>query len=189
MSLLLIFNSEGSSLSLVVEDGSGKADADSFVELSIFKTYCQAMGYSLTGYADEADIEPALRRGTRYISNGIAWPGQRTHGRAQSLQHPRIGLTDAEGLDIASDEVAIEVRQATCEAAFYELGNPNGLNPSVTLADRVKSEKVGSIAVEYTASASTVDAARPVLTIIQDILAPLLRGQGSNPLVGTAVRR
>lgn len=189
MSLLLIFNTEGTSLTLIVEDGSGKPDADAFVSLSVFQTYCAAKGYDLTGFDPETAQETAIRRATMYISNAFAWPGQRAHGRDQSLAWPREGVQDAEGWNVPSDEVPVEVKQATCEAAFYELRTPNGLAPTVNLTQQVKSKQVGPMRKEFFAGPMTASAARPVLTIIGDILAPLLAGAGRNTLVGTAVRR
>lgn len=189
MSLLLIFNSEGTSLTLVVEDGSGKADADTFVSLSVFQAYCAAQGYSLTGFDGETAQEPAIRRGTTYLSSAITWPGMRAHGREQALAWPREGVQDAEGWDVPSDEVPVEVRMATCEAAYYELRNPGGLNPAVNLTQQVKAKGIGPIRKEFFAGPMTAEAARPVLTKISDLLAPLLSGQGANALVGAAVRR
>jgi hypothetical protein len=189
MSLLLIFNQEGASLSLIVEDGSGKPDADAFVSLSVFQTYCTAKGYDLAAFDPELAQEPAIRRGTAYLSTAISWPGRRAHGREQSLAWPREGVEDAEGWAIPSDEVPVEVKQATCEAAFYELRTPNGLAPAVNLTQQVKSKQVGPMRKEFFAGPMTAQAARPVLTIIRDILAPLLAPTGRNPLVGMAVRR
>ena len=189
MTLLLIFNTEGTSLTLIVEDGTGLADADALVSLSVFQTYCAAKGYALAGFDAETAQEPAIRRGTTYISNAFAWPGERTTGRVQSLAWPRDDVEDAEGWAVPSDEVPREVRQATCEAAYYELLNPNGLTPAVNLTQQVKSKAIGPIRKEFFAGPMTASAARPVLTIIGDILAPLLASAGRNPLVGTAVRR
>ena len=78
---------------------------------------------------------------------------------------------------------------ATCEAAYFELRTPGGLNPEVNLTQQVKAKGIGPIRKEFFAGPMTAEAARPVLTIISDLLAPLLSGQGANPLVGAAVRR
>lgn len=188
MSLLLILLAEGFSLSLVVEDGTGKADADAFVDLSVFKTYCEARGYALGVITDTA-IEQAIRRATTYISATIKWPGIRTFGRAQALALPRKGFSDVEGYPIGENEVPVEVRSATCEAAWAELQRPGALSPTLGGDLQVKVKQVGPLRKEYFSPQSGRE--RPVLTVIQDILAPLLRRDDgtANPLAGLAVRR
>jgi len=185
MSLLLILQSGGTSLSLVVEDGTGKPDADALVDLSVFKSYCEARGYSLTGFGDEL-IEPAIRRGTTYVSNAMPWRGRRTHGRDQALAWPQAEFYDAEGYLIPDNEIPVEVKAATCEASYAELRKPGVLSPIYDGGEQIKSKAVGPLRKEYFAPSSMP--MRPVLTVIRDVLAPLLRSAGGNALVGTAVR-
>lgn len=165
---------------------AGAADADSFVTLAAFKAYCAAKGYSLSGKNDTTDLEPAIRRGTTYVGQSFAWKGLKTNGRDQSLAWPRYGVTDAEGLDVPSDVIPSEIESATCEAAFYELGNPNGLFPSVALSERVKSERVGPLSVEYAPTYGVTDA-KPVLTILAALVKGLTEAT-ANALVGSSVR-
>jgi hypothetical protein len=175
---------------LIVEDGTGLSAADALVSVDDCTTYCTDHGLTdWTGAtrSPPEDDEAAIRRATAWLSNAFTWKGTRTNGRDQALAFPRTNCTDGEGEDIASDEVPVEIVQACCIAAAYERGNPGGLNPAVTLTDRVKSERVGPIATEYASTTMSADAARPILTRVMDIIGGLLSG-GSNSLVGTAVR-
>ena len=174
---------------LTVETGAGLSSADAFVSLADMADYAAKNG--LTDWTSAADSpaddqEAAIRRATRYLSTGFSWKGYKTNGRSQALAWPRADVEDEEGNEIGSDEVPVEVVNACCEIAVRELVTPGYCTPDVVLSDRVKSERVGPVSVEYAASYS-VDASRPAILIVQDIVGGLL-SVSSNPLVGSAVR-
>jgi hypothetical protein len=68
-----------------------------------------------------------------------------------------------------------------------ELATPGALSPDVVVADRVTSERVGSLAVTYSDKTFSLADRRPILTIIDDILAPLI-GPRRTVLFGTTER-
>ncbi|WP_395383333.1 DnaT-like ssDNA-binding protein [Mesorhizobium sp. UC22_110] len=120
---------------LIVEDGSGLANAESYVSASDAASYAADRG--LTFPASPADkAEAALRRATAYIDNTYRtrFPGQRKKFRLQALEWPRVGVVDMNGFPVTGDEVPVEVVRATCEAAVRELASPGSLNPDVTPA-------------------------------------------------------
>ena len=102
--------------------------------------------------------------------------------RSQAFAWPRYGVCDEDDWPINSDEVPVEVQKAVAEAAWRELQAPNSLRPDVTLADRVKSEQVGPLAVTY-ADTSGPNAARPDVRVIRDLLRGLLAAGGGVRLV------
>lgn len=176
-------------MALVVETGTGEADSDAFVSLTDMNTYAEDHGLTdWTGAADSPadDKEAAIRRATRYLSTGFSWKGYKTNGRSQALAWPRSGATDGEGETIGSDEIPVEIVNACCEIAVRELVAPGYCTPDVVTAERVKSERVGSVSVDYAPSFSA-EASRPAILIVQDIVGGLLSAS-SNPLVGSAVR-
>jgi hypothetical protein len=77
-----------------------------------------------------------------------------------------------------------EIVQATCEAAWYEL-TEGPLSPAIVPYDRVTKRSAGGSSETY-ASAS-VDSARPVLFLINDLVAGLL-ANGTGSLNGRLVR-
>lgn len=170
---------------LIVTPGASNADA--FISLAAFKAYCDAVGYDYSAYDDTDEIEPAIRRGTTHLSNSFSWKGSRTNGRGQALAWPRSGATDGEGEDIPSDEIPAEIERACCEAGWYELQNPGGLNPAVNLSQRVKAKGIGPLRKEYFPTANTVEAARTTLTGLSDMVKDLVSGSG-NALVGRLER-
>lgn len=160
-------------MSLTVEDGTGLADAESFLSVADAQAYWTAHGHSYAGKTD-TEIEQALRRATQYITGRYRgrWPGTALNGRDQALPWPREDATDIDGEEIASDELPQELLDALAEAAIRELNDPGSLTPDSTETDRVKREKVGPLEVEY-AGGTTADV-RPTVTLIDELLAPIL---------------
>lgn len=149
-----------------------------------FDAYCEARGITPA----DGDVEPALLRASVWIDGMFRsrFSGTRTEGRDQVRQWPRTGATDVDDEDIADDEVPVEVEQATYEAALRELTRPGSLTPDYVASTQVKRKKVGPIEVEYR-DAYGADAVRPCVSVVEDILAPLL-GHRTQILVGETGR-
>ncbi|OSN39557.1 DnaT-like ssDNA-binding protein [Pseudomonas syringae] len=101
--------------------------------------------------------------------------GVKTGGRAQALQWPRTGATDTEGHAIPADETPIEVVQATYEAALREIALPGSLSPDYVASTAIKRQKVDVLEIEYQAPSTVAGVpTRPVITIVDELIAPLL---------------
>lgn len=146
---------------------------------------------------DEVAKQAALIRASAYIDGKFQsqnscgrweslFSGSKTGGRGQSLQWPRTGSTDNEGHAIPSTEVPIEIEQATYEAALREIVTPGSLSPDYVAAGAIKRQKVDTLEIEYQASPSVVGGVptRPVITVVDELVAPLL---GCNTVCGVAV--
>jgi SLT domain-containing protein len=146
---------------------------------------------------DNAAKQAALIRASAYIDGKYQaqnscgrweslFSGAKTGGRAQSLQWPRTGATDNEGHAIPADEVPIEIEQATYQAALREIVLPGSLSPDYVASQTIKREKVGPLETEFAVSdsASGAGSVRPVITVVDELLAPLL---GCNTYCGVAV--
>lgn len=132
--------------------------------------------------ATDALREAALLRASVWLDGNYRdlFQGYKTLFRAQIRQWPRFGAVDAEGYPIPIDEVPREILAATYEAALRELAVPGQLSPDFVAANRVVRERLGSLEVEYSAFATpSLEQVRPILSIIDDILAPLLGPRGS----------
>lgn len=128
------------------------------------------------------DLQLAARvRGSDYIDRTYAarFPGTKTDGREQLRQWPRSDAVDCEGNEIPDDEVPLEVRQASYEAALREARNPGSLTPDFVAADKVIREKVGDLEVQYS-DRGPVDASSvtPVVSVIDGILSCLISDAG-----------
>ncbi|RZZ90601.1 DnaT-like ssDNA-binding protein [Pseudoxanthomonas winnipegensis] len=157
--------------------------------------YHLARGNAAWAAGAEAARTAALVRATDYIDgryryqlpSGIwqsMFTGVRTDGRAQPNEFPRTGAVDYDGNALPSDEVPVEVVNATYEAALRELTAPGSLSPDFVSSEQVTREKVGPIEVSYGSStAAGAPPNRPVIPAIDEILAPLLRRPASLPAV------
>lgn len=156
--------------------------ADHYGTLLGADAYFSARGISAWSAAAEAARTAALVRASSYIDGRYRsrFSGRKAGGRPQPLEWPRIDAVDASGEDIADDEVPVEVEHATYEAALRELQAPGSLSPDVVGTARVLREKVGELEVQY-ADATGVEDARPLVTIIDDILSGLLVSASDKP--------
>lgn len=175
-------------MAIVVEDGSGKSDADAFISVSDLETYLDARGHDHSSY-HSGEKEQAIVRATDYLTDAFRWAGYRRRGRDQSLEWPRIGLVDKDGYSIDEDEIPVEVEAAAAETAWYELQNPNGLQPVYTPHDRVTMLKAGPVALTFDKSSTDPEGARPIILIVRDLIAEFLEGgERGSSLSGEAQR-
>ncbi|MGS0546533.1 DnaT-like ssDNA-binding protein [Pseudomonas parakoreensis] len=145
---------------------------------------------------DDVAKQAALIRASVYIdgryrkllASGVwqsLFPGVKTEGRGQAREWPRTGAEDYEGHAIPSDQVPVEVGQATYEAALRELVESGSLSPDFVAASTVKRQKVGPIEEEFSVAAGADGAAsvRPVISIIDEMIAPVLVARYTLPAV------
>lgn len=172
-------------MALVVETGTGAADAESYGSVADCAAYALARGLAFAATPAPA-AEAALRRATAFIdSHRARFPGYRRNLRDQALEWPRIGASDAAGNAIPYDAVPIEIVNATFEAAIRELAKPGALSPDLTPAIRMKRVKAGPVETE-TEYAGAGHTAAVNSTAIERILSGLLGARSY--FTGTAVR-
>ncbi|GHC79414.1 DnaT-like ssDNA-binding protein [Limoniibacter endophyticus] len=141
-----------------------------------FSAYAEAMGYDVPVGA----VAPALMRGSVYVdgtygSKFVGQPADPTQDRAW----PRTGVPG-----IAVDQVPPRIEYAAYEAALAELRTPGSLSIIVTGAGRVVREKVGEIEVQYAnPGGDAVADAKPVLTVIEGLVAPFLKTDTHVPAI------
>lgn len=155
-------------MALVVEDGSAKSDAESYVSVNEADAYFAKYGNTTWAGAQNAAKEIALRKATDYMVSTFrgSWAGMRTVAQ-QALDWPRAYVVVDE-FDIANNVVPREVKAACCELAIVAL--TSALMP--TTAGRTKKRvKVGPLEVEYdgdgsglTAYVAAVQRLEPFLT-------------------------
>lgn len=123
---------------MIVEDGTSKVNADSYVTVEFADDYFSARGVSGWGALTQTVKEQALIRATDYIDNVFQWYGKKATTE-QSLRFPRINLVDYEGNVI--EGVPTCLKQAVCDAAvltssgteLFQTKNENGAVVSETI--------------------------------------------------------
>ena len=174
-------------MALIIENGTNVAGAEAYADVTACSAWSVAYyGSAMTG--STADKEAAIRRAVAYLDS-LKWKGARTHGRDQSLAWPRDGVTDCEGLAIASDEIPDELIFAQHTLDRVEFLSPGALSPSVSLGGVVKREKVDVIEVEYDTARMQGNAQemRPIITMAMDKIACLLAVQPGGRRIPDAV--
>jgi hypothetical protein len=134
-------------MALVIEDGSGRADAESYISVSDCDAYHAARGNAAwTG--EVAVKEAALREATAFVEDSYRglWRGVRAKWE-QALAWPRFGVIDQDSFHLASNQVPSLVMDAVCEAALRAI--QSDLTPDLDRGGRIKRQKVDVIETEY----------------------------------------
>jgi hypothetical protein len=137
---------------MIIEDGSGLEDADSYASIAKADDYHQARGNDYWIAASAANKEAALVRACDYIEQGYSrlWHGARTTSR-QRLSFPRYGIED-----LRYDEIPRWIIEAQCEAALLEIKQQGCLSESWSEGGSLESEKEGEVARNYREGQETV---------------------------------
>ena len=132
-------------MTLIVEDGTARAGAESYASVSDADTHFSARGITLWATLTESEKEQALRRATDYMGQAYRgrWAGLRVLS-TQGLDWPRAGVC-VDGFGILSTVVPAEVQRACIEMAFRAAAG----ELTQDLGQGVKSKKVGPIEVVY----------------------------------------
>lgn len=157
-------------MTLVVEDGTGRSDADSYVSLESARALAAKYGLSLP--EQDAAAETALRNGAVYI--GLQEPAMcgRRVSATQALSFPRTGIR-LHGFPVASNIIPAQVVQAQIIAAA-EYAKGTDVRGS-TDGRAVASERVeGAVAVSYFNNGN--NGSTVVITAAMDALRALLCG-------------
>lgn len=133
-------------MTLVVEDGTGLANAESYVSVADATARHAAFGNDAWAAAASDTVrEQALRKATAYMTQAYRgrWSGLRK-SLNQSLDWPRFGVL-VDGYPIASDKVPADIAGACADLALRALAGD--LNADQGRA--VVREKVGTLETEY----------------------------------------
>jgi hypothetical protein len=157
-------------MALLVEDGTGVANANSYVSVASARTWVAARGFSFTG--TDSVVEQLLLLAMDLLETYRAqYRGSKT-ASDQSLQWPRTGATlDRELLE--DDAIPPLLISAQIQLAYE--AQSTVLQPSGT-GQEVLKEKVGPIETEYVPRGMTT--IRPLFNKANAFLDPLLRGGG-----------
>jgi hypothetical protein len=138
-------------MAIVVEDGTGKSTAESYISVADASSYFTARAVTTwAALATDALREAALRKATDYMENTYTWQGTRKT-EEQALSWPRYNVI-VSGYLIDDDIVPEAVKRACAELALKS--TTADLSPDITQG--VTREKVGPIEVEYDKSSPRV---------------------------------
>ena len=148
-------------MALIVEDGTGKSNAESYISVADADTYHSNLGNTSWAALETGPKEILLRKATNYMIQVYRdlWNGLRSVS-GQALDWPRSGVVVDDFVAIDIDEMPNEILNACAELALKS-------NASELLADKtrgVKRKKIGPLDTTFDTSSpegkrySSVDA-------------------------------
>jgi hypothetical protein len=159
-------------MALIVEDGTGKSDAESFISVADADTYHSNRANTAWAALTTANKEAYLRRATDYMEQvyRMRWFGFRKT-TTQALDWPRINVMVediAVSFMVSTTIVPTEVKNACAEMALKA--------STATLAADIQREKVrtkvGPIEVEYRAGGVQFTKYRAIDNMLKIYLQP-----------------
>lgn len=134
-------------MALVVEDGTGLANAESYITVAAAATHHANLGnVAWAALASDTIREQLLRQATAYMGQAYRtrWLGYRK-STAQALDWPRVTVVIDEYTWISSEIVPTDIANACADLALRAA--TSGLNPDLTRG--VVRKKVGPLETEY----------------------------------------
>lgn len=134
-------------MALIVEDGTGKADAESYCGVAFADAYHARRLNTEWGPLDVATKEAHLIKATEYLDAkyGAKWIGSRKVA-TQALGWPRLNAV-VDGVEVDADSVPVQIVRACAELAFKSFKLAGQLQPDLKRA-KLK-VKVDVIETEY----------------------------------------
>lgn len=155
-------------MALIVEDGTGLSDAESYLSVNQASAYHRLRGNAAWEELDFEVQEQALRQASAYIDSVKRYKASRLRP-AQALEFPRTGLFDWSGYEVQG--VPKRVKDACAELALRAAST--SLFTDLARGGKVISESVGPISTTYADNAPT----GTVYTVAMELLRPFFRDE------------
>jgi hypothetical protein len=158
---------------MIVEDGSGRINANSYTDVNYADAYWDAENNTLWANKSDDEKEVALIQASKELDRQYSrkWIGQK-ETRDQTLCWPRVNAVDPDGY-IWDLLVPQAVKNAVCELALQVVSGTDLRNKDEQLSTiKAETTTVGEISI-YTAYANPVSVDTP-LNIIDNIVSNLV---------------
>lgn len=157
-------------MGMIVEDGSGLTNSNSYVSLSEADAYWELRNDTQwSGLSDDAKTA-SLVRAAQYMDFTYRWVGDR-YSATQAMTWPRVVFWDRDGRAMYANEVPQRVKDAQCELAREDAVN-GPLGAPQDRAGRVQNETIGPLSVTYFQDAPADKSFPLVERIIADLITP-----------------
>lgn len=135
---------------LIVEDGTGLEDAESYVSVEEYRAYCEKRGLTIVN-DDEAALNAKAIEATEFVDSSRRYKGVRKAG-GQAREFPRTGCTDWSDYEV--EGVPRRVKDATLYLMHVAEREP--LFTDLDRGGKIKSESVaGVVSTTYADDAPT----------------------------------
>lgn len=152
---------------MIVENGTGLTDANSYVSVEFADDYFSARGVSEWDNLETEKKEQLLIKATDFIDCIYQWKGKKEF-ESQALRFPRVNLRDYEGMEIKG--IPSCLKQAVCDASL--LANSGELFETAEQNGDVVSETITTLSFTYANKGSR----KTTSTTLYDSINTKLRG-------------
>jgi hypothetical protein len=149
-------------MTIIVEDGSIVANADSYVSVANYMTWADARSIEY----DSSLLESQILRAMDYIET-LRFIGQKST-KGQPLQFPRVGVV-VDGYELDYDEIPDQLKKAVYESIKAE---SDGNSQLANVERTTLREKVGEIEVQYAPNSSSSVSVVAINKALYKLLAP-----------------
>lgn len=130
---------------MVVEDGTGLVDSNSYVSLEYADDYFSTRSVTSWENLSEEQKTAFLIKGTDYVDSVFKWKGTK-QTKEQSLNFPRKNLIDEDGYFV--EGIPHRLKIAVCESALV-LSNGTEMFKTESENGAVTSEHIGQLSFTY----------------------------------------
>lgn len=164
-------------MALIIEDGTGKADAQAYADAATVTAYHTARANAAWTGTD-AVKEAAILRAMTFLDS-MNWHGYAANA-GQALEWPRACMEDRDGNSIASNVIPAKIVHALAELALREIQSAGSTLPDVSRGDVFSKISIaGAVSVEVPTSAPV----QSDFPIVWKLLKGLIHPAGSVRLI------
>jgi hypothetical protein len=164
-------------LDLIVENGTGVPNANSYLSIEEFQDLADMLGYDYSTFSTDDTMRKLIRSTIILESNyRIYYNGSRVT-ETQGLEWPREDATYYDKTDILSTVIPKEIKEATVEMVY---GLENNLQPVISTAGSLREERVKVDVIEEQKKYYCVNKNdRPSLYTVEDAMSRITGGVGA----------
>lgn len=130
---------------MVVENGEGLQNSNSYVDVTFADTYFSTRGVTTWVTLTQEQKEFALINASDYIDSAFDWNGIKK-SYEQSMRFPRKNLVDSDGYDV--EGIPTVLKEAVCECA-NKLSQNVEMFKELEENGNVTSERIGELSFTY----------------------------------------
>lgn len=132
----------------MIKNGVGASDANSYVTLSEFESYCTYRIPTIVFSTDDDFNEALLRTATRVLDASFVWTGTAVDGD-QALCWPRRGMTNRNGFPISPTSIPEPLKHAQMEFAAQLKESADRLLDNDAAKMGLASVSAGSVSLSF----------------------------------------
>lgn len=162
---------------MVVENGTGFENSDSYVDLDFANNYFSARGNEAWTSLTDYQKEYALVCATDYVDTTYDWNGVKKNYK-QALRFPREKLVDIDGYKV--EGIPVNLKQAVCECAV-KISQKVEMFQTVEANGAITSERIGELSFSYDTAQRVKD--KSLYDVINLRLRGLFKDKSSQKIV------